>query len=225
MPEINSGRAGGEAMLGNARASLLARLRELGTEVSVADLAEVLGMHRNTVARHLDALVVSGLVARRADSGGRRGRPVGLYRATTGHSTGQEFASLVRRLTLELSATGITVDEAEKIGQAWADDIVAREKQSEGPARSCFEILADMGFEPHVSDDRRSLELYQCPMLGPEEYDETVCHLHTAMVKRLLEADGVDASKYEVTPFRNGGACWATLGGDVSIPQHGGVIL
>lgn len=68
--------------LSPARRTTLDALLEFGGRRTVAELAEALGQHPNTVREHLDALVRAGLTERTLRHSAARGRPAALYRAT-----------------------------------------------------------------------------------------------------------------------------------------------
>ncbi|PYF99374.1 Predicted transcriptional regulator, ArsR family [Georgenia satyanarayanai] len=85
--------------LSPARRTTLDALLELGGRRTVAELAEALGQHPNTVREHLDALVRAGLTERTLRHSAGRGRPAALYRATLAATpAGPEYAVLAEVL-------------------------------------------------------------------------------------------------------------------------------
>ena len=67
--------------LGPSRTRVLAGLQATAGDLGAVELAERLALHPNSVRYHLDALHRAGLVERRSDVTGRRGRPQLRYRA------------------------------------------------------------------------------------------------------------------------------------------------
>ncbi|RAV16317.1 hypothetical protein DQP55_04520, partial [Mycolicibacterium sp. GF69] len=68
--------------------------------VRTLDAAESLGLHRNTVREHLDALVSHGLVARSTEHAVGRGRPAALYRPSAADAgvVARDYAGLATAL-------------------------------------------------------------------------------------------------------------------------------
>lgn len=198
--------AGDEVLLGGVRARLLAALRgrgECGARVS--DLVEECGLHRNTVCRHLDALVAAGLVERFAASGGRRGRPTGFYRAVACGRPDSGFAWLAGVLASRLNGELDGRERARELGAVWGARVAER-------GVSAVRQLRRLGFEPEVSEDGRTLHLHACPLLSDGGEDPGVCTMHVAMVRALLESEGTEAARLVVRPLSGDGSCCLHLG-------------
>lgn len=104
--------------LSPARRAVLDTLIEMGGRRTVAELAERLGQHPNTVREHLEVLTRSELVARTLRHSAGRGRPAALYRATLAATpAGPEYAVLSEVLVSYLARV---LPEAERTEHALA---------------------------------------------------------------------------------------------------------
>lgn len=118
--------------LSPARRTTLDALLELGGRRTVAELAEALGQHPNTVREHLDALVRAGLTERTLRHSAGRGRPAALYRATLAATpAGPEYAVLaevlIRALARAVPDRGARAAQALEAGRDWGRAIRERE--------------------------------------------------------------------------------------------------
>ncbi|MCM3661026.1 helix-turn-helix domain-containing protein [Georgenia satyanarayanai] len=118
--------------LSPARRTTLDALLELGGRRTVAELAQALGQHPNTVREHLDALVRAGLTERTLRHSAGRGRPAALYRATLAATpAGPEYAVLAEVLISALARAVPDRDaraaQALEAGRDWGRAIRKRE--------------------------------------------------------------------------------------------------
>lgn len=118
--------------LSPARRTTLDALLELGGRRTVAELAEALGQHPNTVREHLDALVRAGLTERTLRHSVGRGRPAALYRATLAATpAGPEYAVLAEVLISALARAvpdrRARAAQALEAGRDWGRAIRERE--------------------------------------------------------------------------------------------------
>ncbi|MDO5701395.1 MAG: helix-turn-helix domain-containing protein [Bowdeniella nasicola] len=101
---------------------------EVNGDVTIAELARILGGHPNTTRAHLDALTEAGLLERRTAPAHGRGRPHHLYRLTPAGIAAlrpapiaPEYATLAVVLADHISATEEDPQAvAESVGRAWA---------------------------------------------------------------------------------------------------------
>lgn len=90
--------------------------------MSVAELAERIGLHQNTVRAHLDLLVRSGLVTRRTEQRATPGRPREVFEATGAPEGDRNYQLLAQVLAGRL--TDLTQDaatEAAAAGRRWVE--------------------------------------------------------------------------------------------------------
>ena len=113
------------------RLEVLARVRAAGRPASIAELAEQLTVHPNTVRFHLDALLAAGLVRR--VHGERRvpGRPALRYAAVPGMDPAgpRRFGQLAQALAAALAGMPHGEELALEAGRAWGRDLAAQEER------------------------------------------------------------------------------------------------
>lgn len=181
--------------LPTARAAVLERLRELGDRVTVQQLAESLHQHRNTVRGHLDELVAARLVVAERSAPHGRGRPALLYSVNhePEHSE-REFTHLTGLFSAAVKQLHPDARLAQRTGQAWAATLV-HEKVAETGALEPLTVLDELGFEPAVGPEGRSIHLMRCPLqsLAHEHFD-LICPVHEELIKQILLESGVDVA-------------------------------
>jgi predicted ArsR family transcriptional regulator len=180
-----------------------AMYRELATStraLSAQELADLLGLHANTVRLHLDRLREVGLVDVEAVHRGTVGRPQHLYSLAAG-APGLGFdppahALLAGLLAALAERVGADPDDAAETGHAWGQDVARRTR-----TRSCLHALAteldQLGFEPAVSpgdgpaEGAVRIEFLHCPFRElAEAYPELVCNLHRGICEGVVDAVG-----------------------------------
>lgn len=181
--------------------------------VRVADAAAGLGLHTNTVREHLDALVESGLVDRRAEKPGRRGRPAALYQPSPADPAGpaRDYAGLATALAGHLSRTSSDPErEARAAGIEWGRELIDESPTDGADAYSAvLSALTRLGFAPDVDDDGAGIALRRCPLLdAARRYPSVVCQVHLGIVEGMLERLGsATGPGLDMVPFAEPGAC------------------
>ena len=209
------------ATLSRARRALLEVLEEHGP-VTLAGLAEISGLHENTVRGHLDGLSADGLVTRSAGAPQGRGRPAWLWRARPIGS--EEYAGLAATLARTLRRSSAhPEDDAIGAGQDWGHSLAAGRRHDAGAdtagrgvAAQVRDLLDNLGFAPQgeVGADGGDLRLTRCPLLEvATEEPEIVCNVHLGLVVGALEEYGAPDPDAELTPFAEPGACVLRLRG------------
>ncbi|MHA7985763.1 helix-turn-helix transcriptional regulator [Rathayibacter sp. CAU 1779] len=219
-----------------ARRRVLEVLAGAEHPLDVHAIAEALGVHVTTARFHLDQLVASGLVQRRAVQENRRGRPRMLYspgsalrasearerllgvlvEAIGGSDPGAERASGAKSSRRSAAARAST-----QAGRSWADSVEA--PAGVGSVASLVDVLDSWGFEPEVSGD--DILMHGCPFRDlARERPEVVCSVHRGLVERMLERldDGAHPSA-RLIPFVEPDLCMVSLGagesGDGSVTR------
>lgn len=202
------------------RALVLRVLRGTRAPMGIAELAEQIGLHPNTIRFHLDGLDTDGLVERSIESTTTPGRPRVLYEATPeGVRAGpRDYAGLAGMLASALAATvDDPSDAARAAGREWgrtlADPTSARPSGTTA-CRRLMEILDSMGFEPAAHPARRptQVRIYNCPFRDVARvHQDVVCALHMGLMQGMLEgaADGVHVASLQ--PDLESGVCTAHL--------------
>ena len=167
-----------------------------------AEVAQMLGLHHNTVREHLEALVSAGFVSATAQPTGRRGRPALAYTAVT-PDPGEVLDSYLALLDAIAQTLGSGEDArrlAHEIGRRWAheaalDDAASTTTDSAqadsaqaDPTQLLHRLLpalSRMGFAPDPSKD--TLVLRACPLVtGTRVPHEMVCHMHEGFLNEAL---------------------------------------
>ncbi len=164
-----------------------------------AEVAQMLGLHHNTVREHLEALVSAGFVSAAAQPTGRRGRPALAYTAVA-PDPGEVLDSYLALLDAIAQTLGSVEDArrlAHEIGRRWAheaalDDAASTTTDSDSAQadptqllRRLLPALSRMGFAPDPSKD--TLVLRACPLVtGTRVPHEMVCHMHEGFLNEAL---------------------------------------
>lgn len=201
---------------GARRAALLAALEEQGGPTTVGELADVTGLHPNTVRAHLDVLVREGRASRRTDQRGARGRPRELYEASGAPDPAQAYASLALLLAEQLAAaTGDPAVDGEDMGRRWAARSATTPPGTSTAAEGVAEVvrvLRRAGFAPELAADGRRVLLHSCPIRDVAHAQPgVVCQAHLGLIRATLEAAGSDVVATSIQPFVAPDLCVATL--------------
>lgn len=174
----------------------------------IAEIADGVGSHPNTVRSHLTQLLARSLVTSDTAPAEGRGRPAVLYEAgpQPGGRT-EEYRALTGAFAADLVASGNTPqvrERARRIGRAWGERMAS-------PAATTTErehldaTLADLGFGP--VRDGETVRLTTCPLLDlAVENPDVICQVHLGLVDGTLDRGG-DDEPVELTPFAEPGAC------------------
>ncbi|MCA0438222.1 MAG: helix-turn-helix domain-containing protein [Actinobacteria bacterium] len=193
MAERTTGAATSE--LTGTRGRVLTSLRAAGGPASVDDLAEELGVHRNTVRFHLEALVSTGLVEEGRQASGGKGRPKAVYQPTDhGARTGRRnYQLMASALTDYLARTSAEPQrDALEAGRGWGRRIAqtAKGRQRRRTSLSAtVEMFDAMGFEPQLDGQRRptQIRLHNCPFREVvDEHQDLVCAIHAGLLEGMV---------------------------------------
>lgn len=215
------------------RREVLEVLRTASAPLGVAEAAERMGLHPNTVRFHLDALVADGLVERRAVAPTGPGRPRTVYSVRPGMDRGghRDYRLLARMLLSRWAAADPAGARAEAMetGRAWGRFLVDPLPPYEPatPGRSVAALLAlldGLGFAPQPdAEDGASgesgrtperIRLRHCPFLElAEEQGGLVCPLHLGLMQGALAELGAPLTATALEPFAEPDSCVAHLAG------------
>lgn len=197
-----------------AAGAVLAALREAGGPLRIAEIAQAVGSHVNTVRGHLATLGQHGLVeSERAPVQGR-GRPAVLYSA--GPAPGaraDEYRALAGAFATDLLAQGDGPQvrrRARRIGRTWGEGL-ARPKGTGARRPTLDEALTDLGFGPER--DGEQIRLTTCPLLDLAVANpDVICQVHLGLVDGITARREGEAEP-ELTPFAEPGACLLRVSG------------
>ena len=189
-------------------------LREAQAPMAVAEIAERLGVHVNTVRFHLEALRQAGQVEGAMAQARTPGRPPQVFRAVQRMDpAGQRHYRVLAEVLVaglgEGSRAGRTAAAA---GRAWGR---AHAGDHRGPAVAdrLVALLDDAGFAPERAAIRGGgsevdIGLRNCPFLElAEGRPDVVCSIHRGLMEGALEAWGSDATIESLEPFAEPDLC------------------
>lgn len=165
------------------RLELLESLASQSDPRTVDELADLTGLHANTVRNHLDGLVECELVARHSVRSGQRGRPSWRYQVVAERMSGApEYVALAISLAGQIAELSDHPREiAQSAGAQWAAQIPGN-----GDTTSdLVDLLADLGFGPEGEGE--NIRLVRCPLLSAARQNpDVVCGVHEGLIRARL---------------------------------------
>lgn len=185
----------------------------------VTELADIAGVHPNTVRSHLSLLREAGLLDVESQHRGGRGRPVKQYRLrqllesadSQLHLLIKAVISLVRR-TEPHAAEAVATEEGSRLGRELGRTFAT----SDGDDHAwLLDLLEHLSFAPQVRHRNGELQvdLLNCPFWdGPAEQDgDVVCSLHLGVLQGAADAAGHNPRHVALSPFVGPRCCRVTL--------------
>jgi predicted ArsR family transcriptional regulator len=203
----------GRPALSRQRRAVLQYLRARTAPVTASALAQVCGLHVNTVREHLDALAEAGLVVRSRGTAAGRGRPAWRYRtAPPQQSPARRYAGLAAVLAAQLARSGPDPRAAAlAAGREWGRALLAGAEPSEdaGEARTrMVTLLREIGFAPEPDHDALRVRMPRCPFIEvAREYPGVICAVHAGLIAAGVAAVGGEADRVALHPFAQPDAC------------------
>ena len=174
----------------------------------IADLAERLGLHPNTVRGHVDALLADGRVMRRKRPNGGRGRPTWVY---TVAPISLEYPALAEALIGALVRARVPAEVIVDQGHGWGAELARSLEPTGVDADPLADLLRLQGFSPEPHG--RDLLLTRCPLLAVAmEHENVVCALHQGVIDGVRTATGSPESAL-LQPFSHRDGCWVRRSG------------
>lgn len=200
----------------NTRYAIYLELARSPRPLVTAEIAEVLGLHPNTVRPHLDRMREVGLLEVTTDARGEVGRPQHRYTlATDSPSLGLEPPTMpmLARMVLTMSRRlGANPADAFAVGEAEGASRASRYESAPSALEALVADLDRLGFDPVVAeainpsgelDDEDDpvtavVAFANCPFIDlARDQPDLVCGLHRGLVAGFVAQMG-DA---EVTEF------------------------
>jgi len=186
-----------KALGDNTRYAIYLEMARSPRPLTTADIADVLGLHVNTVRPHLERMREVGLLQLDAGARGSVGRPQHRYSLSADAPTlGLEpssFPTLARGLLRAARQAGLEESEMADAGHVQGIEDAAHW----APGTPCVDALmaeqARLGFDPAVVDDETSatIAFTHCPFRDlAESHPALVCGLHRGLVGGLVEGIG-----------------------------------
>jgi predicted ArsR family transcriptional regulator len=176
----------------------------------VAELAQITGMHRNTVRAHLTRLEQAGLIAGEAVSPTGKGRPAFRYRLRETISlSGAEQQLLIHALVAlvarahETGAPALAEAEGYRIGRQLATSVPYPTREQ--AVAQVTDILRQLSFEPLLSqrDGVAMIALRHCPFAVRQDDPQggIICAFHLGLIRGVAEvADPPDVVDVRLMP-------------------------
>jgi predicted ArsR family transcriptional regulator len=165
--------------------------------MTIAAIADVLGVHPNTVRFHLDSLVGDDQVERVEPGRKGPGRPPLMFRAVRQMDRGgtRHYRLLAEILTMAFAADTDPAAKARAAGQAWGRQLDWSQEPGEEPSPDqaighLVDVLDQLGFAPERrrADGEQQVGLRHCPFLElAESRTAVVCPVHLGLMQGALE--------------------------------------
>lgn len=196
------------------RAEIVRRLRE-SADATVAELAEVLDVHPNTVRFHLTALERSGDVVRVRQTPHTPGRPELRFRLAPAAEPATDRVDLLARILLtRIAEAEDPTTEAEAAGRHWGSAEAERTASAEGHADAVEDLigmLEESGFAP-ARRGRDRIDLLSCPLRQfLATHGTLVCSIHRGMMAGFLEGTQSLSTVDSLEPFATATSCRTRL--------------
>ena len=211
-----------QPLVASRRQRVLVVLRESSNPLRVTELAELLGVHPNTVRFHLDTLVQAGQVERAHSAPAGPGRPPLAFRAIQGRDPAgpRNYQLLAGLLVDQLAAEPDPSGHGLAAGRAWGRQLAplepggSRRGVPDGVER-VVRLLADLGFEPErrtSEEGAGQIALRNCPFLDlATSKGHVVCPVHLGLMQGAMAAAGSAVTVSRLEPFVEPGLCLAHL--------------
>lgn len=211
------------ARAGASRLRVLEVLRRAPEGLGIADLADQVGLHMNTVRFHLDRLLAEGLVTRRVEQRAEPGRPRLSFTAVRRPDVGRDQRSyhLLAEMLAGYVASAVPdpVGQSTQLGRTWGRYLATRpapyRQSTEEEARvELVQVLQRIGFAPQPVDDDAGpqIRLRHCPFLEvADAHREVVCSLHLGLMQGVVAELRAPIDVDRLEPFAEPSACIAYL--------------
>jgi predicted ArsR family transcriptional regulator len=207
--------ASASRVLGSAsRVEILHVLQQADGPVAVDVVAAQVTRHPNTVREHLDRLVAARFAVRTCESRTTRGRPRMLYEAVpraAGATLDERVrASLTRLLLSEYDDLDQFDDRTPEAGGPSDGTSIAgltcADVKNGGSLReqlAALEVhLEDVGFDPQIDTDGRTVHLHRCPFENlARDRTEVMCAVHLDVVRGVMAEQGGPLTAERLEPF------------------------
>ncbi len=184
---------------GDRRTRIIALLRDTPEPLSVADVAERVGIHVNTARFHLESLVYASLATRQVEARSGPGRPRVVYSSTLQeqpHEQPRGFAQLAQILTAAVAETNPDASRwLYGVGLEWGRFLTPKAPpfavvDETEVTSNLVALLDEQGFAPELAPDPGSeprLVLHRCPFTQVvRQHPGVPCQLHAGLINGAL---------------------------------------
>jgi predicted ArsR family transcriptional regulator len=199
------------------RQAIVDFIKASDSPVTIATIADGLGIHPNTVRFHLDDLVARGQVERVPGESSGRGRPPHVFQARRGMDPdGPRSYRLLAEIALGAIATGPDpTTQALTTGRAWGAFLLGRPPSATAVTEEeafgrLLELLAELGFAPERSSTGTAIGLRNCPFLElVDSHAQILCPLHLGVMQGAMTVLTTGVTVDRLEPFAEPGLCLA----------------
>jgi predicted ArsR family transcriptional regulator len=195
-----------KALGDNTRYAIYLELARSPLPLTTAEIADILGLHVNTVRPHLERMREVGLLQVDTETRGQVGRPQHRYSlAEDAPSLGLEPSPYPMLTRVLLSAAAQAGLEGEELEDAAREQGRADARQWDRGTAAVDALMveqAKLGFDPEVAegDDSATVAFAHCPFRSlAESHPDLVCRVHCGLVEGLVDEIG----GAEVTEFHS----------------------
>lgn len=185
---------------------------------STSEIAEVLGLHINTVRPQLERMREVGLLQVDAEPTGGVGRPQHRYSLAPGApALGVDplpCLVLTRALLRAVVAAGLDSERLTEAGRDLGRESARRLPPGSDPLDALMDEQVHLGFGPTLaSHDRRiEIEFGHCPLLElAEVYPDLVCGLHSGLVEGFVAESSGGRAETTFSSLVDRSPCRVTL--------------
>jgi len=184
-----------KALGDNTRYAIYLELARSPLPLATSEIAELLGLHVNTVRPHLERMRDVGLLVVDAETRGTVGRPQHRYSlSAAAPSLGLEpspWPMLARTLLEAAVAGGLEGDDLAGAGRRQGEADAAAWPETAECLDSLIVEQAKLGFDPETVDHPAgaTIGFAHCPFRAiAEAHPDLVCSLHRGLVEGFVEA-------------------------------------
>ena len=201
------------------RREVLRVLRASLDPMSIVAIADVLGVHPNTVRFHLDSLVGDGQVEHVEPGRKGPGRPALMFQAIRQMDRGgtRHYRLLAEILTSAFAAERDPRAKALAAGRAWGRKLESSPTDAtsaEDAIDHLVEVLDDLGFAPErrTANGQPQVGLRHCPFLEvAENRTNVICPVHLGFMQGAMETWGAPVAVERLDEFVKPDLCVAHL--------------
>lgn len=202
------------------RQAIVALLTDAAGPLSIADIADGIGVHPNTIRFHLTALTADGLVERVDGIAEGAGRPPATYRAIRRMDPAgpRHYRALAGLLAALVHDVPDAQNAAIRAGRSWgartiASTPAADPDSAQPEVERLVATLSEMGFEPHgAGHEEPAIELHHCPFLElAREHQDVICPVHLGLMQGALAELDAPVTVDRLVPFAQPDRCIAHL--------------
>ena len=193
-----------KALGDNTRYAIYLELARSPLPLATSEIAEILGLHVNTVRPHLERMREVGLLHVDAETRGTVGRPQHRYSLSAdAPALGLEpspWPMMARTLLDAASSGGLDGDDLAEAGRRQGERDAAAWPADAGCLDALVVEQARLGFDPQTVDDvdGGTMAFAHCPFRElAETHPQLVCALHNGLVEGFVTAwDGCGVARF-----------------------------